>query len=112
MRLDIKPNLSWVIKDKSTKRGYRIIPGAEKDLPADSFAVGDVWFLKYKPEELDDTGQSGPACAIKIGNFVNGESLAADVVVWYRTGVRHLGGDLDDCHAVGPMIAPVGDWSP
>jgi len=112
MRLDNQANLSWIVKDKTGKRGYRIIPGAEKDFPADSFAVGDVWFLKYKPEELDDTGQSGPACAIKIGNFINGESLADDVVVWYRTGVRHLGGDLDDCHSVGPTIVPVGDWSP
>lgn len=59
-----------------------------------------------------DNGQPGPACAIKIGKFLNGEALADDVVVWYGTGARHLGGDLNDCHVVGPMLVPVGDWSP
>lgn len=112
LRLNDKPNLWWSIVDKRTRRGYRLVPGAEKDLPADTFAVGDVWFLKYKPEELDDVGQSGPACAIKINGFVNGESLNDDVVVWYRTGVLHLGGDLDDCHTVGPTLEPTGNWNP
>ena len=59
-----------------------------------------------------DIGQSGPACAVKISNFLTGETLADDVVLWYRVGALHEGGDLDDCHTVGPMIVPVGDWSP
>ena len=56
-------------------------------------------------------GQSGPACAIKFNNYVNGEGLATDLVFWYRTGAFHAAGDLDDCHTVGPMLAPFGDWS-
>ena len=78
------------------------MPGNEAALPADTFAVGDVWLLKYKSNEIDDAGQSGPACAIKFNNFVNGEGLSTDLVFWYRTGAYHEGGDLDDCHPGGP----------
>ena len=87
------------------------MPGNEAALPADTFAVGDVWLLKYKSNEIDDAGQSGPACAIKFNNFVNGEGLATDLVFWYRTGAYHEGGDLDDCHPVGPELVPFGDWA-
>src|SRR5262245_38391392 len=111
-RLDNRPNVTWAVTDAVTRRGYRIVPGEETELPADTFSVADAWFLNYHPEELDDNGQTGPACAVKIGKFLNGESLANDVVVWYRTGVLHLGHDLDDCHVVGPTLVPIGDWSP
>src|SRR5262249_2018734 len=95
------PNLTWSVADGTTGRGYRIVPGTEATLPADTFSVADIWFLNSHPNDLDDGGVTGPACAIKIGNFLNGETLGNDVVVWYRTGVTHLGGDLDDCHVVG-----------
>lgn len=108
----------WIVKDAITERGYRLVPGPEQTLPADSFAVGDLWALRYKSTEIDDTGQPGPSCAIKFNNFLNGESLVApmertraDLVVWYRGGGFHLGGDLDDCHRVGPMLEPVGNWA-
>jgi hypothetical protein len=114
MRLTTQPGIYWEITDRITDRGYRLVPGAETEdvTPADSFAVGDFWVLKYKPEELDDKGQPGPACAIKITPFLNGETLNDDLVVWYRTGIRHLGHDLDHCHVVGPTLVPLGDWSP
>ena len=117
MRRINRPALTWSIADSGTHRGYRLVPGAEAALPADSFAVGDVWLLKYKqtsglPAEIDDAGQSGPACAIKFNNFVNGEGLSSDLVFWYRTGAFHQGGDLDSCHTVGPVLSPFGDWSP
>lgn len=104
---------AWVVRDGARNgRGYRLIPGAEAGLPPDSFAVADAWFLKYKPNEIDDSGQSGPSCAIKFNNYVNNEDInGADVVMWYRGGVFHLGGDLDDCHQMGPTLVPVGDWS-
>jgi len=112
MRRNNRPDLTWSVIDSATKRGYRLVPGEETEMPADSFSVGDVWLLSYDPNEIDDTGQSGPACAVKIGNFVNGESLSDDLVFWYRTGALHPGGDLDHCHVVGPTLVPVGDWSP
>jgi hypothetical protein len=112
MRLHSQPGLTWSVADEQTRRGYRLVPGAETDYPADEFAVGDVWLLNYSAKELDDVGQSGPACAIKIGNYLGGEPLSRDVVVWYRTGAPHAAAELDDCHAVGPMLRPFGDWSP
>jgi hypothetical protein len=112
LRLNNNPDRWWSIVDRTTKRGYRLVPGAETELAADTFAVGDLWVLKYKPQELDDAGQSGPACAIKINPYVNFEALNEDVVLWYRTGSLHLGGHLDDCHTVGPMFEPVGNWNP
>ena len=112
MRFSRDPGLTWSLVDAETRRGYRIVPGAETELPADSFSVGDVWLLNYRSTEIDDAGQSGPACAIKVGNFLTGESLSGDVVVWYRTGAFHDSGHLDECHAVGPTLVPLGDWSP
>ncbi len=111
-RLD-KPGMVWSVADATTRRGYRLVPGAETELPADSFSVGDVWLLKYNPNEIDDSGQSGPGCAIKFNNYLNPpEGLATDLVLWYRTGAVHTGGDLGDCHEVGPTLVPFGDWSP
>jgi len=114
LRRTNNPGGSWVIRDaaRNSTRGYRVIPGPEADLVADSFAVGDAWFLKYKPTEIDDSGQSGPSCAIKFNNYLNNEDInGTDVVMWYRGGVFHEGADLDDCHKIGPTLVPVGDWS-
>jgi len=112
MRKLNRPALTWAIADSGTRRGYRLVPGNEAALPADTFAVGDVWILRYKSNEIDDTGQPGAHCPIKFNNFVNGEGLGTDLVFWYRTGAHHDGGDLDDCHATGPTLYPFGDWAP
>ncbi len=108
-----KPGVVWSVADSTTKRGYRIVPGTETELPADTFSVGDVWVLAYKANEIDDAGQSGPACAIKFNNYLNPpEGVGSDVVLWYRTGAVHEGGELAECHEVGPVLVPFGDWSP
>lgn len=113
MRKIDKPALTWTVADTTTRRGYRLVPGHETELPVDTFSVGDVWVLKYKSNEVDDSGQSGPSCVIKFNNYLNPpEGIAADLVLWYRTGAYHQGGDLDDCHEVGPTLVPFGDWSP
>ena len=112
MRVNRDPQLTWSFIDAATKRGYRIVPGAEAELRADTFSIGDLWLLNYRDTEIDDTGQSGPACVVKIGNYLNGESLSDDVVAWYRTGAHHEAAHLDECHSVGPMLVPIGDWSP
>jgi hypothetical protein len=112
LRTNNRPGMTWAVIDSVTRRGYRIVPGAEVGLPADAFSIGDFWALRYKANEIDDSGQSGPPCSIHINGFLNGETTSSDVVVWYRTGAFHAGGDLDDCHRVGPTIVPVGDWSP
>ena len=113
LRKTNKAGITWSIVDSTTHRGYRLVPGPETALPADTFSVGDVWLLKYKANEIDDGGQSGPPCAIKFNNFLTPpEGLSTDLVFWYRTGAYHLGGDLDGCHEVGPTLVPIGDWSP
>lgn len=111
MRRANRPGIAWSVVDSGTHRGYRIVPGSEVALPADTFSVADFWALKYKANEIDDAGQPGTGCAININGYVNGEGMSADTVVWYRGGALHPGGELDDCHVVGPTLYPVGDWS-
>lgn len=101
----------WDVRDATSGRGYRILPGAN-EIAADAFGVADAWVLAYRASELDDTGQPGPACAVKLGNFVNGESVGnADVVFWYGGHAElHQANHLDDCHIVGPTLIPIGSW--
>jgi len=105
-----------VVQDAVTGRGYRIL--ADKtamEEPADAFAVGDVWVLQYHSNELDDSGQSGPACAIKFNNYVNNPAenvYNQDLVVWVRGGAFHAASDLDDCHRTSIVLEPFGNWNP
>jgi hypothetical protein len=99
----------FVVWDSMKKHGYRIVPG-DTNVP-DAFAVADYWLLRYKSNEIDDAGQSGPACAIKIGSVLNNETIEnQDVVVWIRGGSFHEGAELDHCGVVGFTLQPVGDW--
>lgn len=111
MRVNNRPGLTWSVVDSGTHRGYRIVPGSETALAADSFSVGDFWALKYKANELDDGGNIGD-CPVDFSTFLNGESIAGDVVVWYRTGWYHPSNSLDDCDIGGPTLVPIGDWGP
>lgn len=111
MRRNNKPGMTWSVIDSVAKRGYRIVPGDEVALPADNFSVGDFWALRYKSNEIDDGGNIGD-CPVDFSSFLNGETTATDVVVWYRTGWYHPPNALDDCDLGGPTIYPIGDWSP
>jgi hypothetical protein len=111
MRVNNYPGITWSVTDPATRRGYRIVPGIETALPADTFSQGDVWALKYHPNEIDD-GHGLGNCPVNFAPWLNGESLNSDVVLWYRSGWLHVGGDLADCDLVGPTLYPVGDWSP
>ena len=110
-RLNNRPNLTWSVADTGTHRGYRLVPGSETELPVDAFSIGDVWALRYHPSEIDD-GHGLGDCPVEFEPWLNSETLPGDVVVWYRTGSNHPGGDLDDCHTVGPMLVPFGNWAP
>jgi hypothetical protein len=102
-------NVGWSVLDALTGRGYHLEPGLEDyELPVDEFSKLDAFFTLYRPNELDD---STFQCEIQPNGLVNGEAIdQTDVVLWYRTGHRHLGGDLDTCDAGGPMLTPLGDW--
>jgi hypothetical protein len=113
LRLNDQGTLYWTLRDWVSGRGYRLSPGPGDEVPAGKFGVGDVWLLRYNAAQIDDAGQPGPACAIKFDNFINGETLQdQDIVMWYRGGAFHHGGDLDDCHRVGPLLEPIGNWTP
>jgi hypothetical protein len=117
---DAIPQPAYIVHDKTTWRGYQLVPGPENlELPVDSFSIGDSWMLKFSSAagnvagQIDDgQGLSGCPLSSTFLGFDNNENInPADVVVWYRGGGLHLGGDLDGCSWVGPTLQPVGDWS-
>lgn len=111
MRVVNYPGITWSVTDSATHRGYRLVPGIETNLPADSFSQGDLWALEYHANEIDD-GHGIGNCPVNFGPWLNNESLNGDVVLWYRSGWLHPSGDLSDFEQVGPTLSPVGDWSP
>jgi hypothetical protein len=99
----------WVVRDGLAGRGYKLTPGAS--VAADAFANSDLWFLRYKPSEIDDGVSRLGTCPIQIDPFINGESLRGqDVVVWLRGGQFHAGADFDECHHADFTLEPIGDW--
>jgi hypothetical protein len=111
MRLNSYPGITWSVTDPVAHRGYRLVPGVESSLPADDFSEGDLWALRYHADEIDD-GHSLLDCPVNFSSWLNNEALDGDVVLWYRAGWLHVGGDLADCDPVGPTLYPTGDWSP
>lgn len=106
---DPTDNVAWTVLDTQTGRGYQLTPGAsDYGMPVDDFSQTDAFFTAFKPLELDDQTFQ---CAIRLNGLVNGEAINdTDVVMWYRGGSRHIGGELDECEIVGPTLTPVGDW--
>lgn len=100
----------WRVLNRGTGRGYEIIPEPSDDI-ADSWAVADIWALRYHETEFDDGGAtSGPmGNAAHINNYLNGESIKGQHdVVWYRAGQRH--DSLAICVMVGVTLKPIGKW--
>lgn len=100
----------WRVMDHATNRGFEVVP-QQIDGIADSFAVADVWALRYKNTEIDDGGPRSPSPrdAAKMNAFINNESInRQDVVFWYRAGNRHAGGI--GCTFAGPTLKAVGSW--
>lgn len=118
---DAIPQPAYIVHDRTTRRGYQLVPGPENlELPVDSFSIGDSWMLKFASNQstavtaqIDDgQGLSGCPLSSTFLAFDNNENInPADVVVWYRGGGLHLGGDLEGCGWVGPTLQPIGDWS-
>jgi len=111
MRVVNYPGITWSVTDPIARRGYRLVPGPETSLPADPFSQGDLWALRYNAGEIDD-GHGLLTCPVNFSPWLNNEALNGDVVLWYRSGWLHVGGDLADCDPVGPTLYPVGDWTP
>lgn len=115
---------SWSVMDTETGRGYLLTP-SEADLltpmnpqtgiPAlDDFAKEDVVVSLYDPSELTD-GFSSCQARFEEGTnaVVNQENTyGEDVVLWYRSGVTKPHSDASTCYESGPILTPIGDWSP
>jgi hypothetical protein len=106
----------WRVRNTRASQGYVIRPGPH-DGTADDYGAGDLWILRYHPDEIDD-GQGFTTDASRsrahLDRFVSGESVERqDVVVWYGAHFVHdpsLGdeehGALDAGHRVGPDLVP------
>lgn len=97
----------WRVRDKLSGHSYELVPSAEADI-ADAWSIGDFWAVAFRETELDDGGATGGLDGDRahIDPYVNGESIdGRDVVVWYRSGVRHAG--PADCELAGPTLRPL-----
>jgi hypothetical protein len=105
----------WRVLDKSTRRGYRIVPGP-LDGTADGYGVADLWLLCYHGNEIDDgvsvVGGTPAQTQAHLDQFVNGESIdGTDLVVWYAGHFLHdeHHPSPHQGHIVGPELRPV-NW--
>lgn len=106
------PLSAWRVMNRASGRGYAIYPGLRDGTADSGFGVGDVWALRYRPNEDRDSGKPGNEA--HIDPYVNGESIdGADVVIWYAAHGRHDQHEDDlhgvHGHVVGPRLAPV-NW--
>jgi Cu2+-containing amine oxidase len=101
---------AWAILDKRSGRGYHIIPGPN-DGVADTFSHGDLWVMRYHPEE-DKHGRQGNATSDDLHGYVDGESVdGQDVVIWYCGHLSHEAhGGGDEWHFAGPNLVPFRNW--
>lgn len=126
--------VTWLVKDSVTGRGFQMVPGYEGDSQQgfiNDYALGpnpggdgyhnvDVMVSNYRlingtlPEYSDTPGSNSLGdCGMDEENIINGESLTGvngNPVFWYRTAVNDLAGQGMLCKTGGPMFYPVGDW--
>jgi hypothetical protein len=101
----------WKISNTVTGSAYELVPG--QDGNSDAYGIGDLWVLRYHPNEIDDGQGFTTNAALSqehIDNFKSPAELVEnqDVVIWYAAHFLH-----DESHAggpphiVGPDIRPV-----
>jgi hypothetical protein len=105
----------WRIRHDRDGRDYSVVPGpADGSAGAHDFGAGDVWILRYDPDEIDDYQgfTTDPALArAGLDRFVSGEPVhSQDLVVWYGVHVHHSG-DGSGPDRVGPDLV-AGHWNP
>jgi len=117
VRLEVRRDRSpehgryWRVRNTKASQGYAIRPGPGDGL-ADQYGAGDVWILRYDPNEVDD-GQGFTTDPLlsraNLDRMVSGESVERqDLVVWYGAHFRHdAEHDADgQSHRVGPDLVP------
>jgi hypothetical protein len=106
----------WRIENSVTKEAYELIPGPDDGVATASpdwpFPRGDVWLLRYHPNEIDDgVVATGPPYAANLAGFLNGEPIKnEDVVIWYGAHFTHdVGAEPPGHHGhiVGPTLKRV-----
>jgi hypothetical protein len=104
---------SWRVRDKSSGRGYRIVPGPA-DGTADAYGVADLWLLRYGPDQYDDgvsvVGGSPADTQVRLDKHLSGQSIdGQDVVVWYAGHFVHdeHAPSSHQGHIVGPDLIPL-----
>jgi hypothetical protein len=114
-KLNRPSGTNYLVEDKVTKRGYRLIPGSADGTAATdtyNFSKGDIWALLSRNNEIDDGVPmlSQPADA-KLDNFVNGDSIdGANVVLWYAVHFAHDPSHTSGEKDFGPDLHPLGVW--
>jgi hypothetical protein len=107
MRLrDAAHKRHWRVEHVPSGAAYDILPGTNDGTAAgDAYAVGDLWFLRWHPGEIDD--QPATSTSIHIDKFKNGEPIEnEDVVVWYGAHFTHDVTGPHVSHIVGPELVP------
>jgi hypothetical protein len=101
---------SWAIADKTSWRGYHLLPGRH-DGVADSFSNRDLWIMLYHYNE-DSRGNQGDAWDDGLSQYLNGENIdGQDVVLWYAGHLAHHSAEgSDEWHEAGPALAPFRNW--
>jgi Cu2+-containing amine oxidase len=86
------------------------VPGANDGSAAgDPYARGDLWFLRYKPTEIDDAPIVGTEIQIDKYRTPPESIVNQDVVVWYGGHFTHAPLGPHVSHVVGPELRPV-NW--
>ncbi len=112
---------NWLVQNRQTLDSYMIRPnsndGYAQSQSDGGFSAGDLWLLKYhsdgsgNPTEIDD-GFTGVTCSVnnplpcsaRLDNFVTGEALTDDIVVWYGAHFLHNDGGNNNPDITGPNI--------
>jgi hypothetical protein len=99
----------WRVAHAASGRAYDVVPGANDGTAAgDAYAKGDLWFLRYKPTELDDAPIVGTEIQIDKYRTPPEPIVNQDVVVWYAGHFTHAPLGPHVSHVVGPELRPVG----
>lgn len=103
----------WLVQNSVTRDAYRVVPGPW-DSTADTYGVGDYWFLRNKGSaEYADGGcfSCGGGTEVRLNTYVGGESIQnQDVVMWYGAHFVHNFNDFFGNSAyVGPDLV-VSSW--
>jgi Copper amine oxidase, enzyme domain len=115
-RRDPARSRRWLVENTRTGEGYEIRPGADDGVAATEpdvpFGRGDLWILRYRPNQVDDAVvATGPPYEAGIGAWLNGEPVSDhDVVLWYGAHFTHdvqQIGPAEHAHILGPDLQPV-----